>query len=147
MIDKSDNAFLGQNIKGLMMTLIAQWNTQMDEARAATEFASVRPADIRVFAQMRGRAMKLSEIHREMGFSRQAAQQAVERLVSQDMVQIEHVPGSKRDKILVITAKGQRWRAIAAEQIRLIESQCAETIGDAKTEALRASLIALLAGK
>ena len=74
MIDKSDDDFLGQNIKGLMMALNAHWNARMDEARAATEFRAVRASDIRVFAQLRGRTVKLSEIHREMGFSRQAAQ-------------------------------------------------------------------------
>ncbi|MBO6894124.1 MAG: hypothetical protein JJ866_19440 [Roseibium sp.] len=52
MTDKADNTFLSQNIKGIMMTLIARWNAQMDEARADSEFANVRPADIRVFAQL-----------------------------------------------------------------------------------------------
>lgn len=63
LIDKKDDTFLSQNIKGMMMTLIARWNTQMDNARAHTEFAEVRPADIRVFAQLRGRTVKLSQIH------------------------------------------------------------------------------------
>ena len=118
VIDKKDDDFLGQNIKGMMMTLIAQWNAQMDDARAETEFASVRPADIRVFAQLRGRSIKLSAIHREMGFSRQAAQQAVDRLVAHDMITVQPDPDSKRDKVVRITEKGQRWRTIAAAQIR-----------------------------
>ena len=50
--DKADNTFLSQNIKGIMMTLIVRWNAQMDDARADSEFADVRPADIRVFAQL-----------------------------------------------------------------------------------------------
>ena len=36
MIDKKADAFLEQNIKGMMMTLVARWNAQMDDARAAT---------------------------------------------------------------------------------------------------------------
>lgn len=146
MIDKKDDAFLGQNIKGLMMSLIAEWNAQMDAARAETEFASVRHADMRVFAQLRGRTVKLSDIHREMGFSRQAAQQAVERLVAQDMVRVDAAPGNRRDKIVQITEKGQRWRSIAATQIRQIETQIAQAIGPDDTEALRRALIALLQG-
>ena len=146
VIDKRDDDFLGQNIKGLMMTLIAHWNAQMDDARAVTEFASVRPSDIRVFAQLRGRSVKLSDIHREMGFSRQAAQQATDRLVEQGMLKVEPVPGSKRDKIVSITEKGQRWRTIAAEQIRLIEARCAEVIGDEGREILRQRLVELLNG-
>ena len=127
-----------------MMTLITQWNARMDAARAATEFASLRPSDVRVFAQLRGRSVKLSAIHIEMGFSRQAAQQAVERLVAQDMLRVDAVPDSKRDKIVSITDKGQRWRTIAAAQIREIEEHCAKTIGADGTEALRAHLLALL---
>ncbi|MEM8803696.1 MAG: MarR family winged helix-turn-helix transcriptional regulator [Pseudomonadota bacterium] len=144
MIDKRDDAFLGQNIKGLMMTLIARWNSRMDEARAGTEFAEVRPADMRVFGQLRGRSVKLSEIHREMGFSRQAAQQAVDRLVAHDMISVLPDPGSRRDKLVSITAKGQRWRSIAAKQIRQIEAEVADALGEEAKEALRGSLARLV---
>lgn len=140
MIDEQDNSFLGQNIKGMMMTLIARWNAQMDEARAGTEFASVRPADIRVFAQLRGRTVKLSVIHREMGFSRQAAQQAVDRLVGHEMIAVTPDPDSRRDKVVSITEKGQRWRAIAAAEIRTLEAEIGEAIGDDGKETLRRML-------
>lgn len=145
MIDKKDDDFLGQNIKGMMMTLIAQWNAEMDDARQNTEFSSVRPGDMRVFAQLRGRNLKLSAIHREMGFSRQAAQQAVDRLVQQDMIALSQDPDSKRDKQVTITEKGQRWRAIAAGNIRSIEESIAKTLGSNGREALRAQLQSLVA--
>ncbi|MEM9431857.1 MAG: hypothetical protein AAGA32_20620 [Pseudomonadota bacterium] len=144
MVDKRDSDFLDRNIKGLMMTLIATWNAQMDEARAETEFASVRPSDIRVFAQLRGRTVNLSDVHREMGFSRQAAQQAVDRLVWHGMLSVQPGAESKRDKVVSITEKGQRWRAIAAAQIRLIEAQIAEAVGQDDKEVLRALLIKTL---
>jgi len=145
MIDKREDSFLSQNIKGLMMTLIARWNAEMDDARQQTEFAAVRPADMRVFAQLRGRTMRLSEIHREMGFSRQAAQQAVERLAGHDMIQVIPNSESKRDKLVIITDKGQRWRIIAAQQIRNIETEIAKLIGDEETEVLRQILVTLTA--
>lgn len=144
MIEKADDDFLGTNIKGLMMTLIAHWNTQMDQARADTEFADIRPSDMRVFGQLRGRSLKLSDIHREMGFTRQAAQQAVDRLVEHGMLKVGLVPGSKRDKAVSITEKGQRWRTIAARQIRDIEASCAQIVGDDGKEALRALLVQLV---
>lgn len=144
MIDKKDDDFLGQNIKGMMMTLLAHWNAQMDDVRAETEFAAVRPADMRVFGQLRGRTVKLSMIHREMGFSRQAAQQAVDRLVEHEMISVNPDPDSRRDRIVTITEKGQRWRSIAAAQIRLIEGQIAESLGEEARERLRHALIDLL---
>jgi len=147
VIDKKDDAFLGQNIKGMMMTLIARWNAQMDDARADTEFADVRPADIRVFANLRGRSVKLSDIHREMGFSRQAAQQAVDRLVAHDMISVVADPSSKRDKLVSITDKGQRWRTIAAVQIRQIETEISEVVGEDAKETMREYLAKLVSDK
>ncbi|MGI9374353.1 MAG: hypothetical protein ACR2OJ_17845 [Hyphomicrobiales bacterium] len=143
MIDKKDDAFLATNIKGLMMTLIAHWNGRMDAERAETEFAKIRPSDMRVFGQMRGRTMKLSEIHREMRFSRQAAQQAVVRLVDHGVLQVDPAPHGNRDKVVSVTTKGQRLRALAARQIRDFEASCATIIGPSGLETLRELLIAL----
>ena len=42
---------------------------------------------------------------------------------------------------------GQRWRAIAAQQIKEIETQVAATIGADDMEALRQSLLRLLTDK
>ena len=144
MVDKNDAAQPGQNIIGLMAALITEWNARIDQARAATEFAPVRPADLRVFAQLRGPQMKLSEIHRVLGFSRQAAQQAVDRLVGHGMLRVDPLPGSKRDKAVTMTSKGQRWRGILAAQSGAIDHQIAEVIGDDGKEALRGHLIELV---
>ncbi|MEM0977031.1 MAG: hypothetical protein AAGJ34_05825 [Pseudomonadota bacterium] len=145
MIDKKDDKFLATNIKGMMMTLLAHWNAQMDEGRAATEFAAIRASDMRVFGQLRGRTLRLADVHRELGFSRQAAQQAVDRLVAAGVLQVDMEEGSRRDKAVSITEKGQELRALAALQIRDIEEQCAALIGEDGKEELRSLLIALSA--
>ncbi|MEN0040452.1 MAG: MarR family winged helix-turn-helix transcriptional regulator [Pseudomonadota bacterium] len=145
VIDKKDDDFLARNIKGSMMTIISRWNARMDAARAETEFADIRPADMRVFGNLRGRTVKLSVIHKEMGFSRQAAQQAIDRLVAHDMVVVSNDGGNRRDKLVSITEKGQRWRSLAAEQIRRIEADIANVLGDDAKETLRESLTTLLA--
>lgn len=88
-----------------MMTLIAHWNAQLDHARDETELAAIRSADIRVLAQLRGRTVKLSDIHREMGFLRRAALQSVGSLVARDMITVAPVPGSKRDKAVSTAEK------------------------------------------
>ena len=143
MIDKNDNSFLETNIKGMMMTLLGQWNGQMDDGRSQTAFADIRPSDMRVFGQVRGRTVRLSDIHRELGFSRQAAQQAVDRLVDHGVLKVELAAGSKRDKVVSVTEKGQELRQLAARQIREIEDQCAAIIGEDGKETLRELLIKL----
>lgn len=144
MIEKNDDDFLGVNIKGMMMTLIARWNEQMDRGRDNTEFADIRQSDMRVFGQLRGRTVKLSDIHKEMGFSRQAAQQAVERLMERDLLKVDMVEGNKRDKMVSVTPKGQELRTLAARQIREIEDNCADIIGEDGKEALRTLLHQLI---
>lgn len=144
MIDKRDDEFLATNIKGMMMTLIARWNARMDAERAETEFAGIRPSDMRVFGNLRGRTIPLSDVHREMGFSRQAAQQAVARLVNHGMILVEPAPDALRDKMMVITEKGQRRRALAARQIREVETDCADAIGAHGMNELRELLIKLV---
>lgn len=146
MIDKKDGDFLGTNLKGMMMTLLARWNGEMDDGRARTEFADIRPSDMRVFGQLRGRTVKLSDIHRELGFSRQAAQQAVDRLVDHGVLKVGFAEGSKRDKVVSITPKGQELRTLAAVQIRDIETRCAAVIGEDGTEQLRRLLYKLVRG-
>ncbi|MEM8541286.1 MAG: MarR family winged helix-turn-helix transcriptional regulator [Pseudomonadota bacterium] len=143
MIDKNDDDFLETNIKGLMMTLIAQWNREMDQQRSATEFADIRPSDMRVFGQLRGKPTKLSDLHKELGFSRQAAQQAVERLVDHGVLKVDQAKGSKRDKIVAVTEKGQGLRILAAQQIREFEAKCDDLIGESGKEKLRELLIQL----
>lgn len=144
MIEKTDDTFLETNIKGMMMTLIAHWNAQMDQGRVSTEFANIRPSDMRVFGQLRGRSIKLSDIHRELGFSRQAAQQAVDRLVEHGVLSVEPAAGSRRDKVVSVTQKGQGLRTLAARQIREIETSCARVLGDDGKEAMRELLIQLV---
>ena len=143
MIDKKDNTFLETNIKGLMMTLLAHWNGQMDDGRASTEFADIRQSDMRVFGQLRGKSVKLSDIHRQLGFSRQAAQQAVDRLLAHGVIKVELADGSKRDKVVSVTEKGQGLRILAARQIREFEAECARIVGEDGKEQLRNLLIKL----
>ena len=146
MIDKDDDAFLASNLKGLMMTVLGQWNARMDDGQSRTEFADIRPSDMRVFGQLRGRTVPLSAIHRELGFSRQAAQQAVDRLVGHGVLRVDLAQGSKRDKVVSVTDKGQSLRALAASQIREFEAECADLLGEEGKETLRTLLTALARG-
>jgi len=140
MVDKKDNAFLASNIKGLMMDLVGRWNRKMDEAQQETEFASVRPGDQRLFGSMRGRTTKMSEFHTKLGISRQAAHASIARLQTAGLVEVRATPGNSRDKSVHITKEGQRLRSFAAEQIREIEAECAQALGDEELETLRALL-------
>ena len=137
------NNFLNQNIKGLMMDILGRWNSEMDAQQASTPFASIRPADMRTFGQLRGRPTPMIDLHQQLGISRQAAHRSVQRLVEHGVVAIKQSPDSKKDKIVVPTQKGEELRDLAAKRIREIESDCAIRIGQDGLDDLRNKLIAL----
>ena len=49
-----------------------------------------------------------------------------------------------RDKLVTISVKGQRWRAIAASRIRSIEAEIAASIGENAEKVLRRLLRELM---
>lgn len=137
------NRFLAHNIKGLMMDLIVAWDLRIADARAESEFAELSAGDLKVMGLLRGRPTPLSSIHRGMGVSRQASHKVVKNLATHGLVELKPMEGSQRDKVVVVTAKGQRWRALVAEQISGIERDCAERLGEDQLETLRELLLAL----
>ena len=135
-----ENKFLSQNIKGLMMDIIGQWNVDMDRRQAETDFATIRPADQRLFGQLRGRPTPMVLLHKQLGITRQAAHNAILRLVDHGVVQIVETPENQKQKTVVVTEKGQELRKLAADSIKKIEEDCAERLGQDRVETLRAIL-------
>ena len=137
------NKFLDGNVKGLMMDLVGRWNVEMDRLQAATPFAGIRASDQRLFGQLRGRPTPMTDLHKKLGISRQAAHKSVRRLVDHGVVEIVDSPQSNKHKIVVVTERGQQLRKLAAESIRNIEEDCVQRIGRDRLEELRAILKAL----
>lgn len=137
------NQFLGRNIKGLMMDVVGRWNVEMDKRQAETPFAGIRPADQRLFGQMRGRPTAMIDLHKRLGITRQAAHNSILRLVDHGVVEIVGSPDNRKSKIVVVTEKGQQLRKLAAESIQKIEKDCVRRIGKDRLETLREILEAL----
>ena len=141
MVDK--NSFLNQNVKGLIMDLLGRWNCEMDVLQSKTPFANIRPADMRLFGQLRGRPTPLPNLHKQLGISRQAAHKSVSRLVDHGVLAIVGAPDDNKRKIVKITVKGEELRDLAALSIKKIEDDCVDRIGTQGLKDLRALLIKL----
>ncbi len=139
MVDESYEHFLHQNIKGLMQSCMTLLNAEQKMWVENSEFNGMREGDLRVFGQLRGRGLTISELAREMGISRQGAQQAIQRLQSEDMVILQEMKGHQGKRIQ-ITEKGERYRQRVAKHLMEQERQLGESLGKEMIEQLRSQL-------
>ncbi|MGF1760102.1 MarR family transcriptional regulator [Photobacterium sagamiensis] len=143
MIDKEGAIFLESNVKGLMQECITAMNIKMAKWREDTEFATLREGDIRVFAQLRGQPFTVSQLGRLMGITRQAVHLAVQRLQQEGMVNLVDSPADRKQKIIEITEKGQRFRHLVAKHLQHQEQQICQQLGQTTFDTLRDALLEL----
>ncbi len=129
-------------------TLLYQLGQALDERlghyRRGSRYESVRPSDVRVFVSATRQLQTISSIARDIHISRQAVQASVRRLQKLQVVDLETAADNKRDKIVVLTAKGQHARKTANDQIKQFEAEFADVIGRERVEQIRADLATLL---
>jgi DNA-binding MarR family transcriptional regulator len=144
MVDDSDAPPPNNNIRTLLYHVGQALDARLLQYRRGTIYESVRPSDVRVFVAATRKRQTISEIAREIHVTRQAAQASVKRLQKLQILDLEAAAQNKRDKIVVVTAKGQHARKTANLQIQRFEAEFAEVIGRERVEQLRSDLVALL---
>jgi DNA-binding MarR family transcriptional regulator len=138
---------LPQNtLYNLLQQLSFLLDNRYTDLRSGTRYSAVRPSDVRVFVQIARQARGESEIAKAMNVTRQAVQNSVKRLVAMKMVEVVPMANNGRNKIVQLTERGQVASATAAEQIRMVEAECAEIIGASELERLRGLLLHLTTG-
>ena len=129
--------FLDQNINRLMRDK-SEWiescMRQRAPKRAHSEFTD---AETMIFSTLRGRELTVSDIARLRGVSRQAIHRTVSGLVERGYVRLKPAEGSRRDKVVAITATGQKLRDRAGDLLQDIEADIAKVIGKKRLETLR----------
>ena len=134
------------NIRNLFYKLAHVLDQRSVQYRKGTRYEHVWQSDARVFVQATRRKMNLSEIARELKVTRQAVQASVKRLRELDVVDLEAIPGNRRDKCVVITKRGLSAQAIAVEQIVTMEAEIASDISPMELETFRSVLRRVLDG-
>lgn len=132
------------NIRTLLHHLAQAIDARFMLFRKGTIYESIRPSDVRVFVTSAQKAQTISQIARALGITRQAAQNSVRRLMNLQIIALGVVRGNKRDKFVVITAKGELARKTAAHQVAKIEAEFAAVIGTGRVEQLRRDLVSVL---
>lgn len=86
----------------------------------------------------------VSDIGRELGFSRQSVQRAVNKLVELDLVEALPNPRHRKAPVFVTTAAGVERMALVQVPSRQLADDLAATFDDARAQALVDELDALL---
>jgi DNA-binding MarR family transcriptional regulator len=109
-----------------------------------TEFASIRPADGKVFMMISRQVISLSEYAKMSGISRQSIHKSLLRLVDFGVIELVQAPNSKRDKVPVVTEKGQELHAILFGILHDIEQKQIAKVGKERFEAFKSTLMMLV---
>jgi DNA-binding MarR family transcriptional regulator len=144
MIDDRNSPPPIDNFRTLLYHLGQALDVRLSHYRRGTIYESVRPSDVRVFVAATRKRQTISDIAREIQITRQAAQTSVRRLQKLQVLDLEAAPNNKRDKIVVVTSKGQHARKTANAQIQRFEAEFAEVIGASRVEQFRSDLVLLL---
>ena len=144
MVDEQITGVPIDNIRTLLYYLGLAIDERMSQYRRGTPYENVRPSDVRVFVRALRSTYTISEIARELQITRQAAQSSVQRLIKLQVIALKTLPNNRRDKVVMITPKGQLASRTATLQVGKLENEFAEMIGREKLEELRSSLGVIL---
>ena len=134
------------NIRNILYQLAHVLDERLQQYRRGSRYEKVWQSDTRVFVQATRRKMTLSEIARELKITRQAVQASVKRLRKLDVVDLEAIPGNRRDKWVVITPRGRVAQAGVVRQVDVMEDEIAKALGPMDIETFRTALLAVLEG-
>ncbi len=132
------------DIKRLVQEVADTLEAQLDTLREGSEYASIRPSDAKMFALISEKSRTISQLARTLRISRQAAHASIGRLTQFKIVELHPAPGSRRDKVAVITGNGQSVQTLTANQAQQIEAYLEEKIGKDRIDTLRSILTDIL---
>ena len=132
------------NMKGLVQDLTEKLDLCMSVLLENSPYKDVRPADVKSFMLISRNPRTISGLARALNISRQAAFSSVSRLIELGVIELKPAPGSKRDKIPVVTKKGNEARRVAEKNLKIIDSRLQTKIGEKRFKDFRQTLIDLL---
>lgn len=120
--------------------LVDELHTHLREAG----YSDIRPAHGFAFQLLAPNGATINEIGEHLGVTKQAASQMVEYLEQHSYVSRQPHPGDKRNKVVLLTAKG--WECIKAVEKILgnLEQQWSDLLGYERMATLRVDLHRLI---
>jgi DNA-binding MarR family transcriptional regulator len=131
---------------GLLLRLVYQhYARDIDAALSGAGFADIRPAAANVFPFVRPQGITVSEPAELAQVRKQTMVQAVDQLERTGYVERRPNPRDRRSRLVVLTKRGASVPPITHAAAERVEQRRAEKTSPDQLEALRKSLLQLLA--
>ena len=120
-------------MKSLRFLLAQRYAWMENRLHAGAEqrgYGYITPAMSRMFGQMGKEPVSLSELARRLIVSRQAVHQLANEALKHGLVELIESPTNRRVRLLRFTPQGEAMYASGSRDLREIERQLAERIGD-----------------
>jgi DNA-binding MarR family transcriptional regulator len=141
-----DANFPTRPLIGLLLRLVYQHYAQdIDAALHEAGFDDIRPAHANVFPFVPPEGITVSELAELARVRKQTMAQAVGQLERMGYVERRANPGDRRSRLVFLTKRGQSVRPITHAAAERVEERWAELTSPEELEAMRASLLHLLA--
>jgi DNA-binding MarR family transcriptional regulator len=141
-----DANFPTRPLIGLLLRLVYQHYAQdIDAALHEAGFDDIRPAHANVFPFVPPEGITVSELAELARVRKQTMAQAVGQLERMGYVERRANPGDRRSRLVFLTERGQSVRPITHAAAERVEERWAELTSPEELEAMRASLLHLLA--
>lgn len=132
---------------GLLLRLLYQHYAQeVDAALSDAGFGDIRPAHANVLPFLTPEGVSVSELASHARVRKQTMAEAVEQLERMGYVERRPNPRDRRSRLVFATERGAAVKPVTHSTAARVEEHWAELTSPEELEALRASLLRLLAG-
>ncbi len=131
---------LTDNIKGLLLAKYEWYESNLLASLQHQGYQNLTANQVRVFGQLKGQSKNISDLAKQLGVSRQAAQKTVSSLVDYGLLELKPCTENKSAKVVHITNKGHDMRKVAGEAMGNIEEKIRLKIGEEPFALLKTAL-------
>jgi DNA-binding MarR family transcriptional regulator len=133
------------NLRTLVLFMGMMLDSRIEQMRALTPYRKIRASDERVFVAASRNTRTMSDIARILRISRQSVQSSAHRLVGMGLLELAGSEGNKRDKVLVLTEKGEAASALAVNMLKQLDADVSAVLGETDNAQLQRLMAKLLA--
>lgn len=128
------------NLKQLLLARNHWFAQEIMAGVRASNYAFITDGQSRLLAHMGGKPMRMTELARRLGISRQAVHKSVNELIRRGILELRDDPNRANARLVAYTPRGKELNRGGARIIEDIERRIAEAIGAKGLSDLKALL-------
>ncbi|MFW2487454.1 MarR family winged helix-turn-helix transcriptional regulator [Clostridium chromiireducens] len=129
-----DEYLKGLNIIDLLSLKHRKLRKEVMKAWLKKNGNEVSDTESHMLGMLEIKGMTVAEVARKMNITRQSAHKSAKKLIEQNYIKMIPIEGNKRDKLIVLTKKGEEYSTEMLKIKRRIEEEISENIGNETVE-------------